>query len=179
MTVVDILVGRAMGRLSSFSNTAGIIQNRETIKRFTVNLPPFLYIEEMVAPSRYNYLRKYPVIYGDLHDVGFTGSRPQIRARVAELSTSGLLMISLDQSPTVFMVNLCTIFFCVNTVFYLASFLPYKKVYEILLYVLCNVIRAGFGGNVYIERLFYGFLLFLIVAFVERYKIIYKGRNTA
>lgn len=177
MSIMDALVGKAMGRLSTFSNTADIIQNRETIKKLTENLYPFQYVEETFTLSRYNYVRKYPVIYGDLHDGGFSGSPPKNRTRTAELSTSGLLLISFDQSPFVFIINLVTIFFCINIVFYLASFLPYKKIYEILLFVLCGVIRGGFGGNTYLERLLYVLLLLLIITFVERYMIAYKNRS--
>jgi hypothetical protein len=176
MQAVDLLFGKLIGRISSFTNSAVIIQNEKEIKSLTRDFHPFLFAEEMFTLSTREFRRRHFVNYSYLFDM----SRGYFqRGRAPMLGTQGILLVGLYQSVFVFLVNLLVMAAPVLIMFYFASFFHYKNIYEIIFMAMCSSVNSG-SFKFEADRIMFCMVLFLFVVFLERYMIpfrIFFGTN--
>jgi hypothetical protein len=172
MTIVQILGGKLIGRLSSYTNSANVLENKQAFKMLTRDFSAFRYIEETLSLSITDLRNKYPVIYNDLSDF----SRGDYsRGRSAMLGIQGLLLVGLYQSFFVFLIMLLTILCFVMLIFQCVSFLHYKNVYEITFIYLCGAFSDGVGYKYILERIVFCLALFLCLVFFERFMLRVKS----
>ena len=161
-TYTEIIFGRLVGRLSSFTNSA-IIQEREgKIKELTYYFQPFQYPEEAISAVYGKFMNQNEIAYKNLllESSGF-----HIRTYTSMNGTQGVLLISHYQSNTIFLINLFTILLIIILSFEFISLLHYEKIKEVVFLFFCFTVFSG-GAVEYMQMLmvimlYTGLFLFL------------------
>ncbi|GHV42924.1 hypothetical protein AGMMS49546_23090 [Spirochaetia bacterium] len=140
-----LLHGKLIGRLSSFSDSAIIIEDKTTITRIVKeHFFTFMYPIESLSVfiggpfEKWNY--SYPRIV--LQSQGYYNKKVTYF-----LGIQGALMVGLYYSPLAFLVNIITIFFFWFIVFRIIMLLPYEGLPEIIFFFILTGVMSGLSVN--------------------------------
>jgi hypothetical protein len=166
LSVIELVFGKLIGRLSSYSNSAVIMERKDKITQITRDkFTPFQLPVESLPLPLFSFSESQ---YG--HIIQETGGK---YAPLTFLSTGtqGSILIGFYQSPVAFIINIMTLLFFICTIFYLASLLHYHKVSELVFMLLCPIVMGG-GGKIFMGLMLYQaayILLFLFLSFISKY----------
>jgi len=165
-TYSEVIFGKLVGRLSSFSNSA-IIQEREgRIKELTYYFPPFQYPEEAFSAVYGKFLNQNNIAYKNLLLESFG---IHIRTYTSMNGTQGVLLISHYQSNTIFAINLFTILLIIILSFEFISLFHYEKIKDVVFLFFCFTVFSG-GAAEYMEMLMIIMLYTVLFLFLNLLK---------
>jgi hypothetical protein len=166
ITPTDIIFGRLIGRLSSFSNSAYILENKRDMTTIISRFSLFQYPKETLD-AFYNVEKKDKQSYRHIM-LDSIGRYYSIVGFSLMTSTQGVLLLSSFYSPLVFLINLVTVILIVNITFLLVSKLQNDKIMDMLFLYLCFPVLSGTASgylSVFVYLLMY-VILFLIFNFL-------------
>jgi hypothetical protein len=158
----DPIFGVLFGRLSSFSDSAFILQEAPYFFIASNNLDPLYFQKQALGgvisvhfmPEVRPELMLFQFFYENSED------------NVAYMAgTQGNLYFSLFKSPTVFLLNILTIFIYIISTFYLFRLLRFKYSNELASMLLLYVLMSGVSNE-------YAFLVFSVFVYVMLFLII-------
>jgi hypothetical protein len=161
-----IIFGQLIGRLSSYSNSAMIMERARIMTTITRGFSIFQYPKESLVAFYGGFLtqKRYSTYIRILLDSQGNFTRSQFM-----IGTQGVLLLGLYQSLLVFFINIITLFIIINMTFKLASLLKYNNLNEFIFFCLCQSIMTGSAGNNmrdFVNLLVY-ISLFLVINFLQ------------
>lgn len=162
--VKRIIIGRLVGRLSSYSNSAWIIENKNKVAKFAFEMPIYLYPKESLNAFFTTVDRKH-ISYTNIMLVSRGESYKTNNSFM--IGTQGAMLIGLYQNLLVFIINLATILLIVFLTFTIGSYMRCNRLKELLFMGFCGCIISG-GNYEYMNNLLYTMMyigLFLIINF--------------
>ncbi|MBC8618447.1 oligosaccharide repeat unit polymerase [Parabacteroides faecis] len=168
-SVVTLIGGKLIGRLSSFSNSAIILQN-----------PAYFAISSQMLDTYYFQKQALAGIIGATHMPNEIPENQLIKAFEPNaenvsfmLGTQGNLLMSLYKSPYVFILNSLTIILLITLNFSLAIRLRFSQSTEFALINMVYCVMSGVAN----EFTFYLFTTFLVLIIFYLFKIIPNGKK--
>jgi hypothetical protein len=163
ITPTDIIFGKLVGRLSSFSNSAYILENKQKMTATTNNFSLLQYPIETLD-AFYNTQKEENESYRHimLDSLGLYYSVANFSVMA---STQGVMLLGLYQSFLVFLINLMTLFLIINLAFNLVTMLGNEKLKDLIFIYFCLRIVSG-AASEYMGILVYlmmYIMLFLII----------------
>jgi hypothetical protein len=158
----DPILGILMGRLSSFSDSAFILQEAPLFFISAQELDPFYFqkqalggvISQDYMPDNRPEVMLFKFYYDKSED------------NVTYMAgTQGNLYLSLFKSPLTFLLNLSTIFFYIIATFYLFRLLRFDYSHELAFMLLLYVLMSGVSNE-------YAFLIFSIFVYVVLFMVV-------
>jgi hypothetical protein len=164
-----IVFGVLVGRLSSFSNSAIIMERKNKIISLSKEFSAIQYIKETITAVYGGFVNREETRYASilLESQGFYTTR----AISFMLGTQGVLLLGIYQSFIVLIINFTTIFVMVILNFKLISMINCANIKELLFLYYCFCIMSGMG-NEFLSNLVtvvLYILLFMILNFIGQY----------
>jgi hypothetical protein len=158
---VELVVGKIMGRLSSYSNSAMLLEGKDTFVPIVRNNIGFLEFPRETLPLPRS---SSEFTYGHVlvRQSGNTFFSP---------GTPGIIIIGYYHSILTMLINLITLFALVILAFNLSSFLRREKIKELFFMFLCSSIQEGSAGAFgrFIQYVCLYLLFFLTINFFTKY----------
>jgi hypothetical protein len=167
ITPTGIIFGKLIGRLSSFSNSAYILENRQTMTNIVSRFSLFQYPQEALDVF-HNVEKKEKQSYRNIMLDSEGKYYSKIRFTLMA-GTQGILLLGFYQSPLGFLINLMTLILIINTTFKLVSVLQNDKIKDIVFLYFCFSIISGTAAGwlgVFVYLLLY-ISLFLLFNFLK------------
>jgi hypothetical protein len=145
ITTFDLLFGKLAGRLSSFPNSAVIIQEPLYFVLASSSLESFYYQTQAwraLVGGDYRELKPEYLMKGVLND-GYSGD---INSAFMT-STPGNLIIAFIKSPLNFLLNILTILFFIYVIFKITSFFKTRYSLEFALLLIIYPITSGVASE--------------------------------
>lgn len=167
----DPIFGVLMGRLSSFSDSAFILQEAPLFFISAKDLDPFYFQKQALGGViSLNYMPEHRP-ESMLFKFYYENSEDNVTYMAG---TQGNLYLALFKSPMVFFLNLITVFFYVISTFYFFRLLRFDYSHELAFMLLLYVLMSGVSNE-------YAFLIFSIFVYVVLFMIInalnFKNKN--
>jgi hypothetical protein len=157
-TFSKVIFGRLIGRLSSYSNSVIIHEQKIKIKELTQNFSIWRYPTEAISAVYGKILNPNEIAYRNLQYESFGYHS---RTYSAMNGTLGALLIGYYQSPLVFFINLSTILLIVVLTFELFALFHNRKLFDmIFLFFSLNVLSGN--AEEYMATLMVTFLYVII-----------------
>jgi hypothetical protein len=168
--IFQFIIGKLTGRLSSFSNSAIIIERKSQFKRLTQNFTQFQYFKESLRPiyGRFLDLNSKDIKYANIM-LESEGNHTRIYG--AMYGVQGALLIGFYQSTLVLFINIISILGMIIFVFKITTLFRYDNIKEFAFSSLCGCITSGVGGE-FMSTLLYFFVylvLFIIIGLFNNY----------
>jgi hypothetical protein len=163
----DLIFGVLMGRLSSFSDSAFILQEAPYFILNAQQLDPYYFQKQALGGVvSMNYM---PEVRPEsmLFKFYYESSEDNVTYMAG---TQGNLYISLFHSISTFLLNFVTIIFYIFSTFYLFRFLRFDYANELAFMLLLYVLMSGVSNEYafLIFSIFVYLVLFLVVNFIKR-----------
>jgi hypothetical protein len=163
ITPTDIIFGKLIGRLSSFSNSAYISESKRKMTIITDNFSLFQYPIETLD-AFYNTQKEENESYRHIMLDSLERYYSVVNFTIMT-STQGVMLLGLYQSFLVFLINLMTLFLIINLAFKLVTMLRNEKIKDLIFIYFCFRIVSG-AASEYMGILVYltmYTMLFLII----------------
>jgi hypothetical protein len=142
---IDLVFGKLAGRLSSFPNTAVIIQEPISLILVTISLEDYYYQKQAwralvggdYREQKPEYLMKGIFRNGDNGDVNSSFMT----------STSGNLIISFIKSPLIFLLNIINVFLFIYIIFKILCWLKFEKSAEYAFIMTIYPVTSGVASE--------------------------------
>jgi hypothetical protein len=161
-----LIFGKLIGRLSSYTNSALLLDRKDTIiPRVKENITFFEFpLEASPFPRPFSIFRYAHVLVGRTGNVFFSPG------------TSGIMTIGFYHSPLTLCINLITVWALLSLAFKLSTILRYPKITELWFLFLCAPVVEGGGFLRYVQSPIIFFSVFLVINFLDRWNNIYGKR---
>jgi hypothetical protein len=163
---VTLIFGKLAGRLSSYTNSALLLERRDSIIPLVKeNITFFEFpLEASPFPRSFNIFRYAHVLVGKTGNVFFSPG------------TSGIMTIGFYHSPLTLCINLITVWALLSLAFKLSTILRYPKITELWFLFLCAPVVEGGAFLKYVQAPIVFFSVFLVINFLYRWNKIYGKR---
>jgi hypothetical protein len=141
ITPTDIIFGKLIGRLSSFSNSAYILESKRKMTAITDNFSLFQYPLETLD-AFYNTQKEENESYQHIM-LDSLGRYYSVAKFSIMTSTQGVMILGLYQSFLVFLINVMTLFLIINLAFKLVTMLRNEKLKDLIFIYFCSWIVSG------------------------------------
>lgn len=163
----DLIFGVLMGRLSSFSDSAFILQEAPYFILNAQQLDPYYFQKQALGGVvSMNYM---PEVRPEsmLFKFYYESSEDNVTYMAG---TQGNLYISLFHSTSTFLLNFLTVIFYIFSTFYLFRFLRFDYANELAFMLLLYVLMSGVSNEYafLIFSIFVYLVLFLVINFIKR-----------
>jgi hypothetical protein len=154
-----LIFGKLIGRLSSYTNSALLLERKDTIiSRVRENITLFEFpLEASPFPRPFSIFRYAHVLVGRTGNVFLSPG------------TSGIMTIGFYHSPLTLCINLITVWALLSLAFKLSKILRYPKITELWFLFLCAPVVEGGGFLKYVQAPLVFFSVFLVINFLRRW----------
>jgi hypothetical protein len=138
-----IIFGKLIGRLSSFSNSAFILEQKGDLSNIVDNFSYFQYIKESLGAFYHGSDLPVPnTTYSHimLDSMGAYYSKVEYTVMCG---TQGILLLSLYKSPLAFFINLTALLVIINITFKLISLFRSDKLKDLIFFYFCSRLTGG------------------------------------
>jgi hypothetical protein len=162
-----IVTGVLIGRLSSFSNSAIIMERKTTMIRLMQDFSSMQYIKESLTSIYGGFIDNKKIAYTNIM-LESQGVHTRISSFM--LGTQGVLLLSLYQSMAMFLINLGVKLSFIILTFNLTMMINNEKIKVLLFSSFCSTVLSGVGRE-YMSCLITVIIylgLFLFVNMIEK-----------
>lgn len=157
----EVIFGKFIARLSSFSNSAFIIEKGKKIEQLARgNFTTFQYTKEALIPL-YGKIIDSKITYSSIQNIAAGGSKYTSLMN----GTYGSLLIGSYVSRIVFFVNLFTLLLLIIFTFFLSNFIRHDKIKEILFFFFCFNVLGGVSAHFFTTLFSTVLYMFLFLIF--------------
>jgi hypothetical protein len=161
-----VITGWLVGRLSSFTNTAVILERKKTMTNLVKDFSPLQYFKEAIVPFYGKILdRKDPAYIYVLSET--KGIKDRNMAFMT--GVGGMWLLSLYQSGLVFYINIVILFVIIVLTFELVSLINCTKMNDLVFLNFCLAIMSG-SANEFMSCLMWAILYILFFLSVNALK---------
>jgi hypothetical protein len=166
-----IVFGVLFGRLSSFSNSAIVMERKTTMMRLSKGFTPTQYFRESLTAIYGGFVDRERILYSNIL---LESQDVHIRTSSFMLGTQGLYLISIYQSFMVFIVNIMLHILIVLLTFNISMLFDNEKVKVYIFFGFCLTVLSGVGSEYMgcLVTVVLYFFLFLLINFITKYSII-------
>jgi len=165
-TYSEVIFGKLVGRLSSFTNSAVIQERKYKMLELTRFFPSSQYPKEALSAVYGKILNQNDIAYKNLLLESYGN---HARTYTSMNGTQGVLLISYYQSNTIFVINLFTILLIIILSFEFISLFHYEKIKEVVFLFFCFTVFSG-GAVEYMQMLMVIILYTVLFLFLNLLK---------
>jgi len=162
----EVIFGQLVGRLSSYSNSAIIMERKNKMIELTKDFSLMQYPKEAITSVYGKIIDRKKISYPNLL---YESAGNHTRNYSAMNGTQGAILIGSYKSGKFVFVNIITILLIVVLAFELTSLLHYDKMYEIVFLFFCFSAMSG-GAAEYMSKLMFVVLYLLLFLFFNSLK---------